>query len=91
VKNAVLLAIAVDTVTLTTDKPRVRVTLRILGVGSTGMFFTVDGSVPTVAGDNTHCVPPVVGAVVEVPSFAASDVVNIVSAGNDGYSIAGVD
>lgn len=80
-----LAANTVDTVTFPEDLDRVEV----VGDGIAALYFTVDGSTPTVAGDATLNLP--IGAVavreVGVPT-AGKTIVKLISAGTPKYSVA---
>lgn len=85
-KHATLSAATVDTVTLTADYRSVEVKNR--ASSGSGIFFTVDGSTPTVLGDDTFVVLP--GEALVVPSGLSSDAVKLISATADAYSVTGV-
>jgi hypothetical protein len=56
--------------------------------GSAAIYFTTDGSAPTVAGPNTHEIPAVPAARTSVVSKAGATVVKLISAGTPTYSVA---
>ena len=86
-KHATLVASTVDTVTLTgTDYYSVEVLHRSSSV-TDPIYFTVDGSTPTVAGDDTYVVMP--GGWKTVRSKENIDVVKLISAGTPAYSVTG--
>jgi hypothetical protein len=83
-----LVASTVDTVTFTgVDKNTVRVHN---DNGSASIFYTVDGSTPTVNGAATYRVPAVAGAYseVDVPT-SGQTVVKLISSGTPTYSVVG--
>ena len=97
-KHATLTASTVDTVTLTRDYPRVEVLHKSAAVAEP-IYFTVNGAVPTVNGDDTHVVMP--GGWKTVKSQAdrdegpvetapdSSTVVRVISAGTPAYAVTG--
>lgn len=85
-KHATLTAGAADTVTLTTNVSHVEVTNR--ASSGTGISFTTDGTAPTVLGDDTYWVGPGDSLVVKLEG--GSDVVKLISATADAYSVTGV-
>jgi hypothetical protein len=84
----VLVASTVDTVTFTaSDRARVRV---YNDTGTAAIFFTVDGSTPTVNGANTYRVPASGGAYMDVEVLTGSaTVVKLISSGTPVYSVEG--
>ena len=76
-----------DDVTIARDCDRARV---YNDTGTAIIYFTVDGSTPTVAGNNTYRVPATAGASksVDVPT-AGNTVVKVISAGTPTYSVEG--
>lgn len=86
-KHATLTAATVDTVTFQDRHPAVEVANR----AATGdIYFTVDGSAPTSAGDNTYYVGPGQAVVVDLPHASDPDAVKLISAGTPAYSVTGV-
>jgi hypothetical protein len=85
VKHQTLGANAVDVVTLTAKFKAVEV----LNRGSVEIYFRVDGTPPTVGGDDCFVVVP--GASLQVPSLDASDVVRLIAASTCAYSVTGVN
>lgn len=85
-KHATLSASTVDTITLTNDFQTVEVVHRT-STAADPIYFTVDGSTPTVGGDNTYVVMP--GGWKSVRAWANSDVVKLISAGTPAYSVTG--
>lgn len=85
--SKVLVAATVDTVTIDRDCEQVKVTNV---TGTAAIYFTTDGSTPTVGGAGTYEVPAsalastVVNRVVGPPS-----VVKLISAGTPTYSVEG--
>lgn len=88
--HGTLTASTVATVTLTRDFQRVEV-LNV--TGSAAIYFTVDGSNPTVAGDDTYVVPAVTGASFSAPANASGSttVVKLISSGTPGYAVTGLE
>jgi hypothetical protein len=82
----VLVASTVDTVTFARDCD----TVEVLSLdGSAAIYFTVDGTTPTVGGANTNVVPAAVGSLeLDVPT-AGNTVVKLISAGTPIYSVTG--
>lgn len=89
-EHKTLSASTVDTATFSTDKGAVMVEMRVPASGSTGIYFTTNGSTPTVGGSDTFWVPPSIGAFKIVPSLG-SDVVKLISSTADAYSVLNVD
>lgn len=83
-----LSAAAVDTVTFDQGVSAVRV---FNDTGTAAIYFTVDGSTPTVAGAGMFRVPASPGAYLEVGTQggAATETVKLISAGTPTYSVAG--
>lgn len=85
-KHATLVAATVDTVTLS-EFSVVEVLNRD---GVAAIYFTTDGSTPTVAGDNTQVLPAAVGGVqVSTINISGTNVVKLISAGTPSYSVTG--
>jgi hypothetical protein len=83
--NNTLAASTVDTVTISRDAGSVRV---YFDSGSTPIFFTVDGSAPTVNGANCYRVPASAGASTSVDvTGVAPTVVKLISSGTPTYSV----
>lgn len=81
-----LVASTVDTVTFDRDCDEVEV---LSLDGAAAIYFTVDGSTPTVGGANCDVVPATVAArTVAVPT-SGDTVVKLVSAGTPVYSVTG--
>jgi hypothetical protein len=83
-KHATLAANTVDTVTLQSDFREVEV----LNRGGTELFFTVNGSAPSVTGDN--CFVVLAGGALAVPAWEVLDgatVVKLISASSCAYSV----
>lgn len=77
----------VDTVNFARDCAEVEV-LNINGAGA--LYFTVDGSTPTVAGKNTHLVPAAAGAGKRVGVRGGGlTAVKLISAAATSYSVEG--
>lgn len=82
-----LVASTVDTVTFSRDVDMVEV-LNLDGAAE--IYFTTDGSTPTVGGANTDVLPAAVNAVErDVPTSGAT-VVKLISSGTPMYSVVGV-
>ena len=83
-----LTASTIATVTLARDREWVEVLNRN---GAAEIFFTVDGSNPTVAGAGTFCVPAIAGAAVKVAApEAATTSVKLISSGIPTYGVLGL-
>lgn len=81
-----LVAATVDTVTFSRDCDTVEI---LSHDGAGAIYFTVDGTTPTVAGANTLVIPAAAGALeVEVPT-AGNTVVKLISSGTPTYSVTG--
>lgn len=87
-KHATLAASTVDTVTLTSPYPSVEVLNRD---GAAAIYFTVDGSTPTVEGDNTFVLLDSKSALEVNTNSGTTSVVKLISAGTPTYSVTGVD
>ena len=85
VRHVTLVAATVATVNLVNNAGRVEVTNRD---GAAAVYFTVDGSTPTVEGDDTHVVPAVIDRVEVVDETAGTtSVVKLISAGTPKVSV----
>jgi hypothetical protein len=79
VQYATLVASTVTTLTFTDGKPRVEVFNR---TGTAEIFFTVDGSTPTVGGTNCQMIPAAIqGLTVDEESTGNTVLVKIISTG----------
>lgn len=85
--HGTLVAATVDTVTFTgIDFNEVEVLNRN---GAAEIYFTVDGTAPTVGGTNCYVLPAAItSAIVGVPTTGAT-VVKLISAGTPTYSVSG--
>lgn len=81
-----LTANTVATVTLDADYQNVEVVNRD---GSGEVFFTYDGSTPTVAGDGTVLLPAALSGVTVNPETAPVSVIKLISAGTPKVSVRG--
>lgn len=81
-----LTAATIDTVTVSDPQVDVAVTNR---GGSDEIYFTIDGSAPTVGGENTFVLPAAVcSRVVSSDKFnTATPVVKLISSGTPAYSV----
>lgn len=88
----VLDAATVDTVTITRDDVQ-RVTVRVeFDAGTDPIYFTTNGTTPTVGGKKCHRVPAVVGAQnIVAAEVAGSVAVKLISAGASTYSLVASD
>jgi hypothetical protein len=87
IRHGTLVAATVTTVTFSADADTIDTVEVINRSGSAEIFFTVDGTTPTVAGNDCEILPAAVGAVeVGVPG-RASTVVKLISAGAPTYSV----
>jgi hypothetical protein len=87
-----LTAATVDTVTFAgTDNQADKTAVRVWNdTGAVAIFFTLDGTDPTVAGAKTYRVPAVAGACTEVvPLGATATTVKLISSGTPTYSVEG--
>lgn len=81
----IMVASTVDTVTIARDAETVRITI---DAAAAAIFFTTDGSTPTVNGANCYRVPASVGASVEATVTGVSPtVIKLISAGTPTYSV----
>lgn len=78
-----LVASTVDTVTFARDCDRVEVVNRD---GAAELYFTTDGTAPTVGGNNTFVLPAALGSYV-VTAQGGLSVVQLISAGTPAYSV----
>lgn len=86
--HGTLVAATVTTVTLTRDFQRVEV---VNVTGTAAIYFTVDGSDPTVGGDDTYVLPAAICSF-EAPSASSGSttVVKLISSGTPGFAVEGV-
>lgn len=81
-KHATLVASTVDTINLSADHKVVQVHNRD---GVSAIYFTVDGTTPTVGGDDILVFPAAIGWV-DVP-VGDNAAVKLISAGTPAYSV----
>lgn len=79
-----LVAATVDTVTMANDFDQVEVLNRD---GAAEIYFTVDGSAPTVGGANCQVLPACIGAAICGVASSGNTVVRLISAGTPAYSV----
>ncbi len=98
VEHRTLVANTVTTVTLTVPEPRGDVTsfataattrVEVVSVdGTSEVYFTTDGSAPTVAGSNCHVIPAAISATeVADETPGGTSVVKLISAGTPKVSV----
>lgn len=80
----VLAAATVDTVTFAADHGEIEVLSRD---GAAEIYFTVDGSTPTVGGTNCFVQPAGVGSTIVAVRARGGTVVKLISAGTPAYSV----
>jgi hypothetical protein len=78
-----LVAATVDTVTFNHDCSRVEVTNRD---GSAEIYFTADGTTPTVGGNTVQMLPAAISVSV-VTAYGGNSVVKLISSGGPAYSV----
>ncbi len=85
VRHQTLVAATVATVNLTTNGSRIEVVNRS---GTAEVYFTTDGSTPTVGGNDCHVLPAAIGAVeVADDTAGANSVVKLISSGTPAVSV----
>lgn len=90
VHNKALVAATEDKVTFDRDCESVEVLITVASAASDPIYFTVDGSAPTVEGNNCYVLLGVVGSSLEVPVRTPGDtVVRLISASTPRYSCQG--
>lgn len=85
-EHITLVASTVATVTLDADYSFVEV---VNVTGSAAIYFTVDGTTPTVEGAGTHVLPATIGGLELTPAGSAAIVVKMISAGTPKVSVRG--
>lgn len=86
-KHATLSASTVDTVTFSDNVQAIEVVNRS---GSAEIFFRLDGTSPTVAGDECYVLPAAAGAALRLGSQGeGTDQVKLISSGTPTYSVIG--
>ena len=86
-QHRTLVANTAATVTLDLDYPTVEVT-NVDGVDA--VYFTTDGSTPSVGGDGSHVLPAAIGAVEINPRTSGATVVKLKSASAVKVSVRGI-
>lgn len=86
-KHATLTAATVDTVTFQERHPAVEVVNR---AAEGDIYFTVDGTAPVSAANDTYFVGPGQAVLVDLPHATDPDAVKLISAGTPAYSVTGV-
>ncbi len=85
VRHATLVAATVSTVNLTTNGSRIEV---VNLDGAAAVYFTTDGSTPTVAGNDCHVLPAAISAVEVADETAGTNsVVKLISSGTPTVSV----
>lgn len=85
VRHVTLVASTVSTVNLTTNAGRIEV---VNVDGAAAVYFTTDGSDPTVAGDDTHVLPAAVSGVeVDDETAGTTSTVKLISSGTPTVSV----
>jgi len=79
-----LTAATVDTVTFSADLDQVEV---VNEDGAAAIYFTVDGSTPQVAGNNTYYLPAAIGGLQVTVPTSGNTVVKVISAGTPKYGV----
>lgn len=70
------------------DNWKAATTIEVLNrSGSAEIFFTLDGSAPTVAGPNTYIVPAAIGSVMVDVTLDGPVTVKLISTGTPTYSV----
>ena len=82
-----LTAATVDTVTFDADFSSIEV---ISHDGAAAIYFTVDGTTPTVGGANTYFIPAAVASREVKVGTAGDTAVKLISSGTPTYSVQGV-
>lgn len=87
-KHVTLVAATVTTVTLTVNAGRIEV---VNVDGASAVYFTVDGTTPTVAGDNTHVLPAAICALeVQDETAGVNSTIKLISVGTPKISVRGL-
>ncbi len=88
VRHLTLVAATVSTVNLTANASRIEVTNVD---GADEVYFTTDGTTPTVAGNNCHVLPAVMGSLeVDDETAGTASTVKLISAGTPMVSVRGI-
>lgn len=84
--SGTLTANTVDTVTLSDNASRIQVTNRS---GASEIYFSIDGTTPTVGGDDTFILPAAIGSRVVSSDDVGVDIttVKLISTGTPTYSV----
>lgn len=85
-EHSALTAATIDTVTVTAPQVEVCLTNR---TGADEIYFTIDGTAPTVGGQNCFVLPAAIcSRTIQKNAFGATvAVVKLISAGTDSYSV----
>lgn len=84
--NKTLVGGTVDTVTFADDADLIEV----VSDGAAALYFTLDGSTPTVWGENTYFMPASLSERTEAPGTPGGTVVKLISSGTPTYSVSQV-
>ena len=79
-----LTANTVETFTFADDLPEVTV---VNHDGAAAVYFTIDGSTPTIAGPRTYVLPAVIGTATFAPPTPGGTVVKAISTGTPTISV----
>lgn len=83
VHEVTLTAATVDTITIEGSNDPIE----LLSDGAASVFYTLDGSTPTVRGANCRQLPAFPSAVTKSPRYSGSLVVKLISAGTPTISV----
>lgn len=85
-RHITLVAATVSTVTLDTDYSFLEV---VNVTGTASVYFTMDGTTPTVKGNGTIVLPAAIGGVEVQPPTSGATVVKLISSGTPDVSVRG--